>query len=296
MENKMADKMENWIRERKEMLTASDVAAVLGVDPRHGPLAVYEQKITGWSMRDTAWLKFGRDVEGAIGNLYEHETMRSVSDLGAYHISRHPDIPWLGATLDRVVEVDAKGRGALELKHVGDFSRKDQWVDDPPLNYQIQLQIQMACAGLTWGSLAGMFPGYQLGYRDFSFDAEMFQNIVPVLEKFWHRVKTKNPPPADVLPNTLDVVKRIYSAEDGETVDLDCQDLVDEWETEKSTVSVSTKRKKELEILIRDKMQNATFGRLSDKTFLTLKTTNKKGYTAVHKPTSYRVLRIKKIK
>ena len=34
------DKREQWLAARRECLTASDVAAVLGEDPRRGPLAV----------------------------------------------------------------------------------------------------------------------------------------------------------------------------------------------------------------------------------------------------------------
>jgi len=56
---------EQWLEKRRGCLGASDVAAVLGADPRRGQLAVYEAKVTGHSTEDNRWMKFGRDIEGA---------------------------------------------------------------------------------------------------------------------------------------------------------------------------------------------------------------------------------------
>lgn len=290
-------KREDWLTARREMLTASDVAAVLGADPRRGPLAVYEAKITGHNMQDNNWLKFGRAVETAIAGLYEVETDRQTEDLGAFEIQEHPDLPWLGATLDRITWRDSDTLpGPLELKHVGDFSRKENWIDEPPLHYQIQLQMQMACTNSTWGSLAGMFPGYQLAYRDFEFDSELLKGIYPILDKFWDRVLRKDPPPADVLPSTLDVVKRLYGQEDGEAVELECSSLADEWESAREREKIAKEEKKEIEIQLRDKMKTATFGHLNDGTMLTLKTTNRKAYTKIVESSSYRTLRRAKVR
>src|SRR5687767_8539180 len=113
---------ERWLAERRELLTASDVAAVLGVDPRRSPLSVYAEKRGLLEVAETPWMRWGRRVEGAIAEAYADETGRPVRDLGL-EIQRHPDVPWLGATLDRQVlegsaahPLVAPGPGPLEAK------------------------------------------------------------------------------------------------------------------------------------------------------------------------------------
>ncbi len=291
-----------WLAQRKRHLGASEVAAVLGVDPWRGPLAIYERKVGDTpSQADEDHLAFGREVEGAIAGLYRRRTGRPIEDLGATTIQVHPDVPWLGATLDRVTEgtddapAPAAGRGALELKHVGGFGvRSDDWREEPPLHYQIQVQAQIACAGFEWGSLAGMFPGYQLAYRDVTRDDEFLEAALPILERFWDRVERRDPPPVEEgEPGALEVVKRLWHAETGETIALpeDLVGVADEWERAKAEAREAEKRAKGLEAQLRGAIQDNTFGALLDGTLLSLKITKRKGYTRVVEPTEYRTLR-----
>jgi len=286
---------EEWLAKRREYIGASDAAAILGADPRRGALAVYESKTTGYSSDDNAWMKYGRDIEGAIANMYSEETGRSVLDLGATVISVHPDIPFLGATLDRKTQRDnGFSYAPLELKSIDPYGAKiraEEFAEEPPLHMQIQLMIQMACTGASWGSLAGLFPGYNLAWVDRERDDAFLAAALPKLEEFWDRVQRKDPPPADSLPGTLDVVKRLWSKEDGETIALDAADLelVNTWEKLKERGRTATKDAKGIEAALRAKLQDATFGVLTDGTLLTLKTTERKGYEV--KPTSFRTLR-----
>ena len=108
---------DEWLALRRQYLTASDVAAVLGVDPWRGPIDVYADKIGKGVDEDRPLFKWGRDVEGAIALWYERESGRSIEDLGATEIQVHSTIPWLAATLDRVTWRD-EDRGPLEIKAV----------------------------------------------------------------------------------------------------------------------------------------------------------------------------------
>jgi predicted phage-related endonuclease len=302
---------EEWLAKRRNYLGASEVAAVLGEDPRRGPLAVYEAKITGHSTEDNAWLQYGRDIEGAIANFYAAETGREVRDLGATSIAVHPDIPevrdlgatsiavhpdipWLSATLDRQVWRDSESSGPLELKSIDPFGAKiraDEYRDEPLMHHVIQNQMQMACTGAKWGAIGALFPGYQLTHVDMDFDAEAFEAAYPILEEFWDRVQRKDPPPPDQLPGTLDVVRRLYSNEDGTTVAIapETFETVELWEAAKARKNTAEKEAKQLEALIRAELGDATFGQLGDGTLLTLKTTHRKAYTA--KASSFRTLR-----
>jgi predicted phage-related endonuclease len=289
---------EEWLEARRNSIQASDVAAILGYDKRRGPISVYEAKVTGYSQDDNDWLKFGREVEGAIANLYADRTGREVSDLGATHITMHRDIPWLGATIDRVSTKEGQIlNGPVELKHVGDFSRPDEWAADPPLVHQIQNQIQISCANGTWGCIAGMFPGCQLAYHDQERNDSFLETIMPELEAFWQCVQTKTPPDTDGLAETGQVLKRLYPNDSGETIALDGDewvDLIAEMNTAKASIKNHETRKKEIQHKIKAAMQEATFAVLRDGTKITSRTVERAGYNV--KPTKYRSFSVSKPK
>lgn len=294
---------EEWLAERRKRIHASDVPAILGISPHKTALDVYGEKVLGWTNDAAAkHLAFGRDVEGAIANMYAHETGRPIQDIGATTITVHPDIPWLAATLDRVIEGTeenpgpAEGEGVLELKHIGRFDlTPEAWRDEPPIHHQVQAQIQAACADLGWLSLAGMFPGYQLAYKDILRKDDFLDVVYLELDKFWSRVNLKDPPNPKG-PNDLDVVKRLYSQTSGETIALDDGDvkLVEIWEAEKEREKEAKKNAKHAEAQLRARMKDNTFGALPDGRFVTLKTTKRKGYTRVVEPSEFRTLRIAK--
>jgi putative phage-type endonuclease len=219
---------EQWLAQRRTLVMASEAAAILGLDPYRGPLSVYAEKVEGLSVEETKMMRWGRRVEGAISEGYEEETGRKVVDRGPYTIDVHPDIPWLGATLDRdVVEVSEKeplpvgaaGPGAAEFKAVAGFKAKD-WREQPPDHFLIQLQIQLACTGRQWGSLCALLGGLTLAWRDILRHERFLAAALPKLEEFHLRVKRRDPPPADGSEGTAAAIKRLWPDESGETIDL----------------------------------------------------------------------------
>ena len=228
-----------WLAERRNGVGASEVAAILGVDPRRGALSVYADKVAGKdSEDDSSWLAFGRDVEGAIAKAYARTTGREIIDLDPHEIVRHPDLPILGATPDRrVIGSNAypspvpDEHGVLELKAVG-FHAKHQWSAEPPLQYVIQVQVQMACMKLRWGSIGALMGGIQIAEPvDLTPDAEFMAAVLEAVERFWWHVTTRTPPDADGLPSTRDAIRRIWSQDNGEQLILPDEGLtvVKEW-------------------------------------------------------------------
>lgn len=301
----LPDKRERWLAARREMIGASDVPAILGVDVRSGPLAIYAQKVSDKAdPADRAWMKFGRRVEGAIADWYADETGREAADLGGCEIQRHPDLPFLGATLDRLTagneaHPDPLGKpcsrttanaAPLEAKAVAGF-KAHEWRDDPPLPAVVQVQIQMACTGAQWGSLAALLGGVSFVWRDLLRDDAFLAAAYPRLEAFWLRVQRREPPEADALPGTSEAIRRLWSDADGETVTLDQEaaELVTAWESAKSGIGTQKDTADEKENKLRVLLGSASFGRLPDGSVLTLKVTKRAGYSV--EPCEYRTLR-----
>ncbi len=293
---------EQWLAERQKGVGASELAAILGVDPRRGPLSVYAEKVAGrLSEEEESWLAFGRDVEGAIAKGYEHKTGRIVRDLGAYEIVRHPSLPILGATLDRRQDGSARyptpagasGEGALELKAVG-FHKAHEWAEDPPLFFVVQLQAQMGCAVLEWGSLGALFGGISIADPvDLVPNAPFMDAALAAVERFWWHVDNRVPPGADAKPETREAIRRLWPKDDGETVPLDTTalDLVAKWENLKLARDTAKDAAEGLENQLRALIGAASFASLPDGSLLSLTMTERAGYTVA--PTSYRTLRHK---
>jgi predicted phage-related endonuclease len=291
---------EEWLHEKQFCLGASEWASVLGVPGAYDrPLGVYLSKVEGEDEKAEDWISYGRDVEGAIANMYARKANRLVKDLGATEIQYHEEYPFLGATLDRSqheLPVENGRHGPLELKSVG-FGSPKIWQEDPPLHHQIQLQAQMACTGATWGTLAALFPGYQLVWKDFKRNDDFIDAAIPVLQEFWERVEARDPPPPQ-SSKCLAAVKRLYPEDTGETVEINPETAEDVvmWRAAKAAVKTAKDQVAELEARIRAEIGDATTGRMPSGDLVTLRTTTVEGYTNVVKPYSYRTLRFKEVK
>lgn len=302
----LPDARSRWLAARRELVTASDVAAILGEDPRRGPLAVYCDKLGAEEQQETVPMRRGRRFEDAIAHEYHDQTGRPVGDLPEYEITRHPDLSWLGATLDRTTDGcpaapdpfggtvaesrDGRvvGRVPLQIKMAIGSAR--DWEEEPPLGYVVQVQVEMACAGSNWGALAALVGPGPLATVDLVRDDAFFAALIPALEKFrWH-VEKRIPPEADAKPGTSAAIRRLWGVPDGATVALpDALDLVEQWEAAEHRIGAAKHTADELENKLRARLGSASFGALKDGSFLALPLQKRAGYTVA--PTSFRVLR-----
>lgn len=281
---------QEWLEVRRNCLGASDCAAVLGQNPYSGQLAVYASKVYGDTEEENDAMWLGHRMEGVISDMFTRRTGIELFDPGDYAIKYSREYPWIGATLDRAT-VDGT---PVELKNVGSPKIKsDEWETAPPIHYQIQLQMQMLCMDATRGYLVGLFYGRDLKIFEAERNDDFLRASIPILSKFWHEnVLAKSPPPADVLPSTLDVVKRVWPEENGEIIELGehIQDAFNGWEDLKTKINELTKEKKELEVTIRSAMKSASFGEFSDGTRIALKTVHVNRAAQAAKQSNYRLL------
>ena len=231
-------------------------------------------------------MRRGRRLEPVIVAEYQDDTGRQVRGpvhpfADPYTISRHPDIPWLFATLDRetdgstLMPAPADGAGPLELKAVVDRGAAHEWDDgEAPVGYEIQLQIQIACRRAAWGSLCAFVPELDsVLVRDRLVDAAFLAVALPVLEDFRERLRERRPPEADGLPGSTQAVRRLWARADGLTVPLDHNALgmADAWAAATARRMGAAFEEDEMENRLRQRLGAATFGALPDGSYLTLK-------------------------
>jgi predicted phage-related endonuclease len=255
---------------------------------------VYASKVADIEMEETLPMRRGRRWEAVIADEYSEQTGRQVADLGGYLIQRHPDVPWLGASLDRVTSISQSvpnpgERAPLEIKMA--LGSPAAWKDGPPLGFLVQVQIEVACYGASWGALAGLVGPGPLDVTDHPRNDSFLAAALPKLEEFWFRVQRRQPPPADALPGTTAAIKKLWADEDGTTValDMETQAMVLELELARDAAAKNEKRTQGIENELRRRLGSASFGALADGSFLTARETHRSGYTV--EPTTYRALR-----
>lgn len=288
---------EQWLSRRREGVGASEVAAILGFDGTRDALSVYAEKIGVLEVEETALMRWGKRVEDAIAWGYSEETDRSVYNPGEFEIAKHPDLPILGATLDRETEgsvlapAPAKGRGALEIKAVNAFMA-DEWKEEPPLKHQIQNQMQIACKGQAWGSLAALIGGLRIAWQDILRNDVFIEHALREVEIFWRCVQRREPPMVkEAKAATWEAIKALYPSDNGLGIVLPVEaiDIVKTWREYSAVRLEASKREDDAKVQLQQLMGEATAGLLVDGSSITFKTSSRDGYTVA--PTTYRTLR-----
>jgi putative phage-type endonuclease len=212
---------EQWLEGRKGTIGASAGAAALGLNPWQSPFQLYLQMTEDSPpLQENAAMRAGRILEPAVAQFFQEDTGREViSPPGdGLTIYKNSDYPFLSSTPDRFQRMDGKkDDGLVELKTSTSFSKGD-WEDGKvPVQYEAQINIQMATTGLSWGSLSVLFDGREHEYRDLVIlPDDQMEVILKALEDFWKRVQDRNPPDPD--HRDLDAVKALFPESDPEKV------------------------------------------------------------------------------
>ena len=153
---------EEWLRERKKHIGASDAAIVLGhskwMTRRELALSKLNEEIE--NSDPNGYLHRGHVLESLVKGLYEEETGWAINDSPMYICK---DYPFMSATPDGwVLPADENQTGILVECKTSNRYRKDDWFDDEgeqkvPTSYWIQVQHQMAVTGALEAEIAVLF-------------------------------------------------------------------------------------------------------------------------------------------
>lgn len=198
-----------WLRARQKCIGSSDAPGVLGVSEWGlTPLKVWLRKVAPPPAPEEVaaeeeakpWLSWGRRLEPEIAKAFHEKTGRRVvlpskhfgGRSSSHHIAFNPERPWQGASLDRI-QYDGKRPGVLELKTAFDDAG---WIgDEPPLDYQVQVQHQFAVTGLEWGDIAVLVRGSHFLTAHIERNDAFIAKMNRIEEAFWQMVLDNRPPP-----------------------------------------------------------------------------------------------------
>jgi len=257
-----------WLKLRQQDITASDVAAILGVHPKRTAMTVYAQKLGKLGSEDSNIMRRGRWFEPAIIEALADER----PDLTVYPAKiylRDPELR-IGATPDFIATDEDGRRGVIEGKIVARPEFLKHWVngvflsdqDDEagdaipsgieikaPLWYELQVLTQAKLdddwareqtdegSGCEWAMVAPLAVD--------AYSASLHPVEVPIVESAWDFVKERvrdfwDHFDAGRVPDlnpALDAkaLAALYPSDDGSALDLsgdeEAAQLVAEWES-----------------------------------------------------------------
>ncbi|MDX3109714.1 YqaJ viral recombinase family nuclease [Nonomuraea angiospora] len=207
---------DEWLEVRRQGIGGSDVAAILGMDKRRGPLHVYLDKRGELEERREPKLdrsaRRGQKLESLVAELFAEETGLTVADSPG--TLQHVDHPWMLVNIDRAVFEQQGGElcgdgGVLECKtRTWRSARSEDWRgEEPPDGPAIQAFWGDAVTGYRKAWVAGLvdddFVWFQLQY-----DQELIDHMVEMVGNFWHNHVLAGVPPE---PGDLDATDELLS-------------------------------------------------------------------------------------
>lgn len=177
---------------RSKGIGASEIAAIVGLDPRRGPFDIWAQKLGKVSPQlPDARMRAGKKMERVIAELYADETHQQVE---WYDITfKHPARTWQVYTPDAFVmdgSVVYSIEFGLECKAVA-WDQAHHWgepgTDQIPPWYLTQCHWSMSASGYHRWDVAAFFGGFDLRVYTVRKDPEIESALLASGERFWSR-------------------------------------------------------------------------------------------------------------
>ena len=225
---------EPWRAARLTGITSTDAPVIVGVSPYKKLFRLYHEKrgTTPETVAETEAMFWGHVLEEPITQRFCRDTSATVTNPGQYCLQRHPETTWLISTIDRYIKeitgdeseefrvaANIAGPGVLEIKNAG-FYMAEKWHDEAPLNFQVQVQHQLAVTGLEWGAIAGLLGGNKFVWSVVRRDQVFIDKLLTLEAQFHDDVAAGREPPVDDSEDTKDLIAKLWPTETGEQIAL----------------------------------------------------------------------------
>lgn len=203
---------EEWlaIRRKHNDVTASEIAAIMGLHKYKTAMQVYFDKIgKGEEAPDNPSMRRGRILEPAVAEAVREERPHWNIWKSNYYY-RDSELR-IGATPDWCFNGDGVvGDGFLETKTANPNVFERDWCDGPPIAYVLQTLTQMMLAGAEQGAIACMVTSqdFPVHIYDVPRNARVEEVIRKAVEAFWRKVEMRSPPPPGAAEETASLFTR----------------------------------------------------------------------------------------
>lgn len=203
---------DDWHAARLTGLGGSDIPTICGLNKWASPLEIWMKK-TGRPVprRDDPVLdeaaENGHDLEPFVASRFTKKTgLPALQNPGTL---RRPDLPHAIVNLDRYT-VENGAHGIVELKTRSSYALTD-WIDEVPIDTQVQVQWQLAVTGWQFGYAACLIGGQRTIVHRIERDELLIADLYAIADEFWGWVTNDTPPPIDGSVATGQLLDRIHA-------------------------------------------------------------------------------------
>ncbi len=192
---------QEWLRERKNYLGGTDLAAICGLNPYRTALDVYLDKTSNDISEDTnAAMRWGTLLEDVIAKEYAQVTGYDIEI--EPNTIYHPEYSFLAANIDRWADnksriLECKTASFLKAKEWGDLG-----TDQIPESYLIQNATYSAVCNVPVVDIAVLIGGQDFRIYTYNKNKDLEDKIIKIGVNFWNNHIEKRIPPKCV--NTKD--------------------------------------------------------------------------------------------
>jgi putative phage-type endonuclease len=293
----------DWLKLRRQDITASGAAALLGVHPYTTAFALWAEKTGAIAQDDeiTEAMERGIELEPiAVKRLRKLHPNWIVEQPNCYY--RDP-VARLGATPDCfATDPEREGFGVVQIKSVEPMKFRKEWraedgVTEPPLWIVVQAIIEAHLTGASWASVAALVISYgiELHLVEVPLHAGIIDRINGETAAFWRLIEEGRRPDPD-YGRDAHLVERFFTGTGGDIpLDLAADNaiptLLDERELLSGQKSEAEKRLKQIKAELLTKLKGHACGLAADGRLITTKRVDRKAYEV--KASSYVDLRVK---
>ncbi|MET8404491.1 lambda-exonuclease family protein [Streptomyces sp900116325] len=219
----------DWHAIRKTGLGGSDIPIICGLSQYTSPIELWLKKRGEAVPRRydpvlSEKAEHGHDLEPFVAIRFTKVTgLPAIDNPGTL---RHPTIPHMLVNLDRAT-IENGELGALELKTRSSYALND-WVDETPVDVQIQVQWQLAVTGWSFGYTAASIGGQQTIIHRIDRDQALIDDLISISTEFWGWVQDGTRPPLDGSPATGQLLDRLHATPVDKVVVADAAE-VEKW-------------------------------------------------------------------
>ena len=224
---------QEWLEQRRKVVTATDVPILLGVSQYKSPLQLWAEKVEGEEQSQSTAMEVGLDLQPVL--------IRKAAKLTKWHTEEVDlDRAWrvkdfIGATIDGLItipqEKELREYGLGIIGYDGDVEPCEAILeckttgrledDALPPAWFAQVQTQMHVHERPVAVVIALVMDYNRRYKMWliKVDEDFVQNvIIDVAAEFYGYLVKRTPPPAD-SPNDVAITKRLYKSHDGAVVE-----------------------------------------------------------------------------
>lgn len=227
---------DQWLAARRPMVTASEIAAVLGVSPHESAFSMWWRKQPDWPGTPTnPAMHIGRKLEAVIGELWSENHPEAVLYRPGAALWAHPIETWMGATPDYLSvwpTVDDATAATLPTGRLGVVNgvrvepvecKSDEggkgWgepgTDAVPTHHRIQVLTQCIVLGVPRGRIMRLSGKRTAEYViDVHKHPDTVADIITRGRSFWTSLTTGMAPDIDEHDATARTLTELYPAFD----------------------------------------------------------------------------------